>query len=308
MNLRQETKPMAALPHPGRWALWWLAIRPRTLTLSAMPVIVGMVLAWADGYWASWWTFWVALACALLIQAATNLFNDASDYLRGNDGPDRLGPVRVAAAGLATPTQIKRAARLTFAAAFVGGIYLAWVGGWPIVAIGLSSLAAGWAYSGGRRPIAHTALGEVFVLLFFGVMAVAGSYFLQSGRWSLSAWCMGAVLGCHAAAVLLVNNIRDLEADRRVGRQTLAAVLGLARARSLYAVLMLAPFPGLVVLGGLLGKPGLTLSIVPALVVSAHLAWGFRRLPAGTWMNRQLARTAQAQVLLSMSICVGLLA
>lgn len=307
MNLKQDAKPVAHMSRPGAWAIWWMAIRPRTLTLSAMPVLVGTALAFSQGVVLSWSVFGVALMCALLIQAATNLFNDASDYLRGNDGPARLGPMRVAAAGLASPGQIKRAAILTFGAAFAGGIFLVWRGGWPIVWVGLTSLAAGWAYSGGRKPIAYTALGEVFVLAYFGLIAVAGSCYLQSGAWSATAWLLGALLGCHAAAVLLVNNVRDLEADRLVGRRTLAAMLGMRRARVLYAVLLLLPLGALAALSASLNKPALMLVSLPAGAVCMRLAWVFQRLPAGAPMNRQLAQTAQAQVLLAVSMCVGLM-
>ena len=239
MNPRSGTR----LSDTGRRSLglglWWLAIRPRTLSLSAIPVLVGSALAWSEGAAIAWPPLVVALLCALLIQAGTNLFNDVGDALRGNDGPTRLGPVRVTAAGLATPGQVRRAALATFLAALLGGLYLVWYGGWPILLIGLASLLAGWAYSGGPRPLSYTAWGEVFVMGFFGLVAVAGSHFLQSDGFSAPALVTGLALGCHAAAVLLVNNVRDLEADRRAGRSTLASVVGSHAARRLYAGLML---------------------------------------------------------------------
>lgn len=299
----------AAVAAPrSRFALWWMAIRPRTLTLSAIPVLVGSALAWQEAAPVAWLPMLVALACAVLIQAGTNLYNDAGDFLRGNDGPTRLGPIRVTAAGLATPSQVRRAATLAFGAALAGGSYLVEVGGWPILLIGLASLFAGWAYSGGARPLSHTALGEVFVLVFFGLVAVAGSHYLQSGAWHASALVTGLALGAHAAAVLLVNNVRDLEADRLAGRRTLAAALGTARARVLYALLMLAPFGLLAVLAVQLGRIAVAFATLPALPVCALLAWQFRALPPGAQMNRQLARTAQAQLLLGALLCAVLLA
>lgn len=188
-----------------------------------------------------------------------------------------------------------------------GGIFLIARGGWPILAIGLASLAAGWAYSGGPRPLSHTAWGEVWVLAFFGLAAVAGSQWLQGGHPSLATLLTGTALGCQGAAVLLVNNLRDRVADARAGRRTLAAVLGDIPTRRLYAGLMLAPFP-------LLLGPGLLSSgqmrpwpVLLALPFCALLAARFQRLPVSPAMNRQLARTAQAQLLLGMLLTIALL-
>ena len=283
--------------------LWWMAIRPRTLSLSATPVLVGSALAWAEGAAIAWPPLVVALLCALLIQAGTNLFNDVGDALRGNDGPARLGPLRVTAAGLATPAQVRGAARAAFLAAFTGGIYLVLIGGWPILAIGLASLAAGWAYSGGARPLSHSAWGEALVMLFFGVVAVGGSHYLQSGVFVASALLCGLALGTHAAAVLLANNVRDLDADRRAGRRTLAAVIGPAAARRLYGIFLLAPFVLLTA-----GFDARTLGPVwLALPVCLVLALRFRAQTPGAQMNVLLARTAQAQLLLGALLCVALL-
>ncbi|MCB1886095.1 MAG: 1,4-dihydroxy-2-naphthoate octaprenyltransferase [Rhodocyclaceae bacterium] len=287
-------------------ALWWLAIRPRTLSLAAVPVGVGSALAVHQGAAFDGLAFLVALACALAIQAGTNLFNDAGDFLRGNDGPTRLGPLRVTAAGLATAGQVRRAAALCFGLALVGGVFLVIHAGWPILAIGLASLAAGWAYSGGPRPLSHSAWGEVFVMLFFGLVAVAGSHFLHSGAWLVAAPLLGLLLGTPAAAVLLVNNVRDLEADRLAGRRTLAAVLGLARSRRAYALLMLAPF----VLLAIVPTAGVHWpALLPSLLVAPQcvaLARDFQRMPPGTAMNGQLARTARAQLLLGAALGLGL--
>jgi len=302
-TLFSMTPPLDANRCGLRPPVWWLAIRPRTLSLSAIPVLVGTTLAWYEGAAMAWTPFLVALMCALLIQAGTNLFNDAGDALRGNDGPARLGPLRVSAGGLATPGQVECAAYATFLAALLGGGYLVAIGGWPILVIGLASLAAGWAYSSGPRPLSHTAWGEVFVLLFFGLAAVAGSHYLQSGKLMLPPLWIGLALGCHAAAVLLVNNVRDLETDRLAGRRTLAAVIGLNAARHLYAALMLAPFAILVLqLGSItLGAGWL------ALPICLWLSIRFRRLPRTAEMNNQLTLTALAQILLGVLLCAALL-
>jgi 1,4-dihydroxy-2-naphthoate octaprenyltransferase len=163
-----------------------------------------------------------AAIAALLIQVATNLFNDIGDFERGADGPDRLGPTRAAAGGLLAPEAIKRAAYACFAVAALLGVYLVARGGALIVLIGLTSLIAGWSYSGGPRPISHSPLGELFVIVFFGLAAVCGVYWLCALKLSPAAALAGLALGLFAAAVLMINNIRDAAADARNGRKTLA--------------------------------------------------------------------------------------
>ena len=177
---------------PGR-RVWWTAIRPRTLSIAVAPVLLGTALAWADGSVQHWLALLAALACALLIQIGTNLHNDVIDFERGNDRPDRVGPLRVTAAGWVSASTMHRATFFCYGLALLIGVYLVEQGGWPIFLAGISSLWAGWAYSGGSRPVSHTALGEVFVLVFFGLVAVSGSHWLQSGTPSLDAWLCGAV-------------------------------------------------------------------------------------------------------------------
>ena len=219
------------------------AIRPRTLPVAVAPVIVGTCLAWADNYSLCLPVMLAAMFAAMAIQIGTNLHNDVTDFERGGDDPTtRLGPPRATAEGWLTPDAVRRGARISFAAAAACGIYLVIVGGWPILLAGLFSLAAGFAYSGGPRPISYTPLGELFVWLFFGVVAVTGSYYLQSMQISGRAVIAGALLGLPAAAVLAVNNYRDLEDDRRVGRKTFAVLFGRAASRAEYTVLMLLPF------------------------------------------------------------------
>lgn len=227
---------------PTGWYLWWIAIRPRSLSISATPVLVGTALAVAEGATANGLAMLAALCCAMLIQAGTNLHNDAADFESGNDQPDRVGPHRVTAEGWANPARVRRAATISFSLAFTLGIYLVALGGWPILLAGLVSLIAGWSYSGGSRPVSHSPLGELIVLLFFGLLAVSGSYWLQLGAWSPNALLAGLVVGLPAAAVLLINNYRDLECDLRGGRRTLVSVLGRRHSRLLYLALMLLPF------------------------------------------------------------------
>ena len=271
--------------------------------MAVVPVLAGNALAWSEGAPFAWPVFVATLLCALSIQVGTNLFNDVGDAVRGNDGPDRVGPQRVTAAGLASPRQVERAAIVSFAFAVLSGGYLVLVGGWPILALGLASLLAGWAYSGGPRPLSYTAWGEVLVVAFFGVAAVAGSHYLQSGRFNVSAVIAGFVLGAPAAAVLLVNNVRDLDADVRVGRATLAAVLGPRKARWLYPMLMLTPFSLLF----WTAPPAIIWTALPALPLFAWLSWRFLGLQTGERFNAQLTHTAQAQLALGLLLCIGLL-
>ena len=185
--------PLAAPRVPG-WRIGWTAIRPRTLSLAVAPVVLGSALAWADGSPIRVAVFLAALVCALLIQIGTNLGNDVADCRRGIDGHDRVGPLRVTATGWVQPRTMVRASLACFVAALLIGLWLVGQGGWPILLAGITSLVAGWCYSAGPRPISHSAWGEAFVLMFFGLIAVAGSHWLQAGT------LLGLVL---AAGVLL---------------------------------------------------------------------------------------------------------
>lgn len=292
----------AAAAPPTGWQVWWTAVRPRTLPLAASPVLVGIALAWAEGATPRWLAALTTLLAALLIQIGTNLHNDAADHARGNDRADRLGPLRVTAAGWASAAAVRRAAHLAFGLAFGLGIYLAFVGGVPIVAIGLASLAAGYAYSGGPRPISYSPFGELFVLVFFGLVAVGGSHWLQSEAATPRMLFAGLAIGAPAAAVLLVNNLRDRSADMAAGRRTLAALLGPAASRRLHAGLMLLPF---LLLPGFALRPAAWLAL---LALPATLAVIRRcRHAEGIAFNRVLADSARAQLIFGFLFALGTL-
>ena len=297
-------KPELPAAPPTGWRIWWTAARPRTLTIAATPVLLGSAVAWAEGAPHGWAAAAGALCCALLIQAGTNLHNDAADYERGNDTAARVGPLRVTAAGWARPGEVRRAALVAFALAFALGIYLVGVGGWPILAVGLAALAAGWAYSGGPRPISYTPLGEALVWVFFGVVAVMGSHWLQAGRLSAAAFLGGAALGSIAAAVLMLNNYRDLAGDLAAGRRTLAAVLGPRGARRAYAAFMLAPFATLPWLAAD-GRPGAWLALA-ALLPCLSLARRVAHSAPGPTLNLLLAGTARAEFLFGALLAIGI--
>ncbi|WP_240481750.1 MULTISPECIES: 1,4-dihydroxy-2-naphthoate polyprenyltransferase [Dechloromonas] len=280
--------------NPGRLQAWFLACRPKTLSVSLSPVLVGTAIAWHDSGALLWLPLLAAALGAGFIQIGTNLFNDVGDFLRGTDTPDRLGPKRATAEGWLSVGRVKLGAWLAFALAFLCGIYLVWHGGWPIVAIGLASLAAGWAYTGGPKPIAYGPLGEIFVFLFFGLVAVGGSYYLQTLGLSPAALIAAALVGIHAAAVITVNNYRDLDGDARNGKNTLAVRLGRPATRRIYAGEMLLPYALLPLLGAELGA----LAALPllSLPLAGRLIQRFHREAPGPVFNQILALTAGLQL------------
>jgi 1,4-dihydroxy-2-naphthoate octaprenyltransferase len=284
---------------------WIMAARPRTLSLSSAPVVVGAALAWAVHRGLNWPAFVAALVGSMLIQVGTNLHNDAADSARGGDGPDRVGPPRVTASGLLDARAVRQAALACFGVAALTGSYLILVGGWPILLLGLLSILSGWAYTGGPWPIAYTPLGEVFVVAFFGLGAVCGTYWLCTGELGYAAVDTGLALGLLTAAVLLVNNYRDAEADARVGRWTLAIAAGPAATSWIYAGLMLLPFALLLPIGRALphGHVWPALIVLPPALVLIH---GFIHVPRGWQFNRVLVQTVQVQFLFSLLLALGL--
>jgi 1,4-dihydroxy-2-naphthoate octaprenyltransferase len=287
----------------GRDAARWVsAARPKTLLLSATPVVAGIGLAVAQTGRLDAVTALVTLIAAVAIQVGTNLHNDAADFERGTDTADRLGPPRAAAQGWFTPQQVRKAAHLVFLTAFLLGTYLCWRGGWPILWLGLASLAAGYAYTSGPRPIAYGPFGEVFVLLFFGVAAVAGSYYLQTLSLTGPSLALGVALGLPASAVLLLNNYRDLETDRRAGRRTLCHYLGIHGSRILYALLLAAPFPIML----LTDLPAGRWAVLAALPLGGLLAARLFRGAQHHQLNAMLGATAVFQAVLVLLLLIGL--
>ena len=209
----------------GRVQAWVLATRPRTLTAGAAPVVAGAGFAAADGVFAQLPAL-AALVGALLIQIATNLANDYYDFRKGSDTGERLGPVRVTQAGILPPDAVFRGMVLSLVLAFLTGVYLVWVAGWPVAVIGLVSMLMGVCYTGGPYPLSYNGLGDVFVFVFFGLVATATTYYVQAGFWSPGAILAGAGLGAMSTAMLVVNNLRDRETDGAAGKRTLAVRFG----------------------------------------------------------------------------------
>jgi 1,4-dihydroxy-2-naphthoate octaprenyltransferase len=214
--------------------IWLMAARPRTLPAAIAPVLVGTSLAGFAHVFHPL-RFAAALLGALFIQVGTNLSNDYSDARRGADAEDRLGPVRVTAGGLVPPKQVLIATYVSFGLAVLFGVYLIVVAGWELLIVGAASILAGVAYTGGPRPYGYEGLGELFVFLFFGIVAVAGSFFVQVKALHWEAFALAVPVGLLAAGILVVNNVRDIDSDRRAGKRTLAVKLGRERTRALYA-------------------------------------------------------------------------
>jgi len=220
---------------------WILAARPRTLGAAVVPVLAGAALAFGAGSFDPLATLLIVI-CAVLIQIATNYFNDAIDHAKGADTAERLGPTRVTSSGLLAPRTVMRGGGVCLALAVALSIPLVLHGGWPILLIGIFSLFFAYAYTGGPFPLAYLGLGEIFVVLFFGVFAVAGTFFLNTLEFSWGTVLAGLQIGLHSSVLLAVNNLRDLETDRAVNKRTLAARFGLTFARWENAVLVMAPF------------------------------------------------------------------
>jgi 1,4-dihydroxy-2-naphthoate octaprenyltransferase len=216
-----------------------MAARPRTLPAAIAPVLVGSAAVVEEaGDLPRTGAFIAALIGSVFIQVGTNLVNDYSDARRGADTVDRLGPVRVTAAGLVAPRRVLVATWVAFAIATAAGIYLATVAGPVILAVGVVSILAGILYTGGPRPYGYAGLGEVFVFLFFGLVAVNGSYYVQLEELHWLPFGLSVSIGALSTAILVVNNIRDIDTDRRAGKSTLAVRLGRQPARSLFVVLV----------------------------------------------------------------------
>jgi 1,4-dihydroxy-2-naphthoate octaprenyltransferase len=286
--------------------IWLLAARVRTLPAAIAPVLVGTALAGFVGVFHPL-RFLAALIGALFIQVGTNLSNDYSDARRGADTEDRLGPVRVTAGGLVPPGRVLVATYISFGVAVLAGVYLVAVAGWQLLLVGGASILAGVLYTGGPKPYGYEGLGEVFVFLFFGVVAVAGSYFVQVRHLSWEAFALAVPVGLLAAAILVVNNIRDIETDRRAGKRTLAVRLGRERARTMFAVIVYLGYalaPVTWIFGPL--RPWLLLSWL-TLPLGAQIVRTVRNRLDGPSLNTALAQTGMLQLAFCMLLSAGLL-
>jgi 1,4-dihydroxy-2-naphthoate polyprenyltransferase len=301
--------PIAAARAPGagwwpRVAPWLAAARPRTLPAAVVPVIVGLALAARSG------PIDVAVAAvtglaAVLIQIGTNLANDYYDFVAGADTHERVGPRRITQAGLAAPATVLRAAFAILAAAALAGLWLVAVGGWPILLIGVAALIAAVAYTGGPWPLAYHGMGDVFVFVFFGSVALNGTFFLQAGTVTPLALLLSLAVACLATAILVVNNLRDIATDARAGKRTLAVRIGARATRTQYFGLVSAPFV-VVVFAASVAGPALLVALA-AVPLAVREAAALRRR-AGAELNASLAGTAKLHLVFGVLLAAGLLA
>ena len=287
--------------------IWVMAARVRTLPAAVAPVLVGTSLALGAGHFNPL-AFLAALLGAIFIQVGTNLSNDYSDARRGADTEDRLGPVRVTAGGLVPPRQVLLATYATFGLAVLCGVYLVAVAGWGLIAVGAASILAGVLYTGGPRPYGYEGLGELFVFLFFGLVAVTGSYYVQVQHLPWQAFACAVPVGLLASAILVVNNVRDIDTDRRAGKRTLAVRLGRERTRTLYTAMLAIAF-----LTAPLAWPFGSMSAWLLLPwATAPLALSLIRVVRtrvdGPSLNGALARTGLLQLLFCLLFSAGILA
>ncbi len=286
-----------------------MAARPRTLPAAVAPVLVGTAAAiYAAGELPRVGAFIAALIGSIFIQIGTNLANDYSDARRGADTVDRLGPVRVTASGLVAPRSVLVATWVAFAVAVAAGIYLAAVAGWIIIVVGIASIAAGVLYTGGPRPYGYAGLGEVFVFLFFGLVAVNGSYYVQLERLDWLPFALSVSVGCLVTAILVVNNLRDIDTDRRAGKRTLAVRIGRRPTRLVYITLLLVAL--FVTIGTLLTTDapwwtGLLVAVVWVLL--SRPPWqAVARHTDGPALNKALAGTGALLGAFSLALALGL--
>ena len=298
-------RPTTAAPRPPRLHAWWVAIRPATLPAAVGPVLVGLGVAVGMGVFA----ILPALGClavALLLQIASNVGNDLADFRSGVDTHERLGPPRAAALGLLSEREMLAGLVVIVGLAGLVGLYLAWVGGLIIVILGLAAIASAFLYTSGPWPYGYHGLGEVFVFIFFGLVAVAGTTYLQTLSWEPLAFAAAVPVGALITAVLVVNNLRDLDTDRASGKRTLAVMLGARGARleydALLALAYLVPVALTVVGAGSMALllPLLSLPMAVPLATIVHAGGDPRRL------NAVLKRTARTSLVFSLLLAIGL--
>jgi len=285
--------------------VWWLAARPRTLPAAVSGVLVATALAWLDGGFATGPAS-AGFAIALLLQVGSNLANDVYDDERGADTDTRLGPRRATQSGWLTRVQVKRGMAAVFAVALALGLYLTWVRGWLVLVIGIAAIVSAIAYTGGPYPLGYHGLGEVFVFVFFGPVAVVGAYWVQSGSAPLHVWVASFAIGLLITAILVVNNLRDIEQDRVAGKNTLTVWIGIRATMCEWTLLVVLPY--LIVLAGVAGgmyNPGAL-----AVLLSLPLALATARIvfhSVGTALNRALAMTGQLALAFGALLSVGVI-
>jgi 1,4-dihydroxy-2-naphthoate octaprenyltransferase len=301
-----ETTPPTGAPPPRAvptgWRLWLAGARPRTLPAAVAPVLAGTGVAAYDGA-AVWWKAALALVVSLALQVGVNYANDYSDGVRGTDA-ERVGPMRLVGSGVATPSSVKAAALAAFGVAAVAGLVLAATTAWWLVLVGAVSVAAAWFYTGGSKPYGYLGLGEVMVFVFFGLVAVLGTQYVQAETLTLAGLYAACGIGALACAILVANNLRDIPTDRLAGKLTLAVRLGDQRARALYVLLVLA---ALVALLGVALETSWWALLALAYLVPGVRATAVVRRASGRELVPALQLTGVAELAYGLGLFVGLL-
>jgi 1,4-dihydroxy-2-naphthoate octaprenyltransferase len=290
--------------HPSYFQRIVLASRPKTLPAAISPVIVGWGIALGMHRFALLPAL-VTLACALLIQIGTNMVNDVLDFQKGADTSERLGPMRVTLSGLLTPQQVWLATLTTFGLAALGGLYLAFHAGWPVIVIGLACMLAGYLYTGGPLPLTHIGLGDLFVLLFFGFTALCGTVFVLTGGIPPVAWPAAFGVGVLVTDILMVNNIRDMQTDRSAGRRNIPSQFGRRAGEIEYGILIILAYlmpPLMILLTG--ANPAVLLALI-SLPLALRLFLRLKATPIGREFNALLAGTAQVLLAYSLLLSIG---
>ncbi len=303
--MRFMTTPYAGPPQVGPFGVWLVAVRPKTLPAAIAPVLVGCAVGWSAGAF-HLPTAVAAGAVALLLQIAANLANDVADFRRGADTADRLGPVRATQSGLIAPDRVARATAIVLAITAIPGLYLVWRGGPGLAALGIFAIAAAVAYTAGPKPYGYMGLGELFVFVFFGPVAVAGTAFRMTGGVSRLAIAASIPIGCLVTAILVVNNVRDIDTDRQAGKRTLAVRIGREASRWEYALLVAAAYIVPLIMWGMgISDPRLLLvwATAPLAVVLVRQVWTV----TGRELNPVLGGTARLCLWFAVSLSVGII-
>lgn len=292
-----------------RVSRWLEAARPKTLPAAAAPVLLGSAMAYDDGAFHAAAAA-LALLAALSIQVATNFHNDVADFEKGADGPERLGPRRLVAAGIISPAAMRRAVYMALGAAVVFGAWLMWRGGWPVVAVGVASILSALAYTGGTRSLAYLGIADLFVLTFFGPVAVAGTHYVQTLSFSSAAVLTGLGPGLLSMAILLVNNIRDVDQDRTAGKRTLIVRLGRQRGVRLFGLCLAGAFLLPVVVAALDMASWAVVITLAAAPLAASLLRSLWQVPPDRprALNPLLGRTARLLLIYCLLFSLGYLA
>jgi 1,4-dihydroxy-2-naphthoate octaprenyltransferase len=297
---------IATAPAPRATRVWWSAVRPATLAASVAPVLAGTAIAVHEGG-ARLGAGLLALLVAVAMQIGVNFANDFSDHVRGADSPRRVGPLRAASSGIVQPEAVKRAAIAAFGVAAITGLVLSLVTDWRLVVVGVACLLAGWLYTGGPRPYGYLGLGEVFVFLFFGLVATMGTVYVETLRVTpVSIW-MGCAMGCLATAILVLNNLRDLDTDRAADKLTLATRIGRGRTRLLLVGLVCVAFAIPIAVLALELVPATVLLVLLAIPIAAAAVRSALATAAAPELVRALKRMAMAELAYALLFSLGLL-